>query len=233
MSKITLEPNSSGAGTFSIVSPDSNTNRTLNLPDESGTLLAEPGGLIYDNANTSLISTNVKDAITELSLGPRVYQALITDTAVINTNDWVELTDFTININAPSSDTKYFITFFAYVGISTNENSTNQGQVGFRIKRNGTLLEVGDNDTGIETFTNSPTGTGESGTNVNHSGSDVFSVAGSMIDRPNTTGSLTYTVEWRTNSSGKTSYLNRSGRKSATQGYLPISTINIMEIREG
>jgi len=38
MSKITLEPNSSGAGTFSIVSPDSNTNRTLTLPDESGTV---------------------------------------------------------------------------------------------------------------------------------------------------------------------------------------------------
>ena len=38
MSKISLEPNDSGAGTFSIVSPDSNTNRTLNLPDESGTV---------------------------------------------------------------------------------------------------------------------------------------------------------------------------------------------------
>jgi len=38
MSKITLEPNSSGAGTFSIVSPDSNTNRTLTLPDASGTV---------------------------------------------------------------------------------------------------------------------------------------------------------------------------------------------------
>ena len=38
MSKITLEPNASGAGTFSIVSPDSNTNRTLTLPDEEGTV---------------------------------------------------------------------------------------------------------------------------------------------------------------------------------------------------
>ena len=38
MSKISLEPNDSGAGTFSIVSPDSNTNRTLTLPDASGTL---------------------------------------------------------------------------------------------------------------------------------------------------------------------------------------------------
>ena len=38
MSKISLEPNASGAGTFSIVSPDSNTNRTLTLPDEEGTV---------------------------------------------------------------------------------------------------------------------------------------------------------------------------------------------------
>ena len=40
MSKITLEPNDSGAGTFSIVSPDSNTNRTLTLPDEAGKILS-------------------------------------------------------------------------------------------------------------------------------------------------------------------------------------------------
>ena len=40
MSKISLEPNASGAGTFSIVSPDSNTNRTLNLPDASGNIIA-------------------------------------------------------------------------------------------------------------------------------------------------------------------------------------------------
>ena len=40
MSKISLEPNSSGAGTFSIVSPDSNTNRTLNLPNASGNIIA-------------------------------------------------------------------------------------------------------------------------------------------------------------------------------------------------
>ena len=40
MSKISLEPNDSGAGTFSIVSPDSNTNRTLTLPDEAGKLLS-------------------------------------------------------------------------------------------------------------------------------------------------------------------------------------------------
>jgi len=38
MSKITLEPNQSGAGTFSIQSPDSNSNRVLTLPDNDGTV---------------------------------------------------------------------------------------------------------------------------------------------------------------------------------------------------
>ena len=44
MSKISLEPNASGAGTFSIVSPDSNINRTLNLPDVGGTFSTREDG---------------------------------------------------------------------------------------------------------------------------------------------------------------------------------------------
>ena len=39
MSKITLTPNDQGTGTFTIASPNSNTNRTLTLPDEAGELL--------------------------------------------------------------------------------------------------------------------------------------------------------------------------------------------------
>jgi len=39
MSKISLTPNASGTGTFSIASPNSNTNRTITLPDEAGELL--------------------------------------------------------------------------------------------------------------------------------------------------------------------------------------------------
>jgi hypothetical protein len=39
MSKIALEPNVAGTGTFSIASPATNTNRTLTLPDETGTVL--------------------------------------------------------------------------------------------------------------------------------------------------------------------------------------------------
>ena len=41
MSKISLEPNASGSGTFTLAAPSSNTNRTLTLPDESGTVATE------------------------------------------------------------------------------------------------------------------------------------------------------------------------------------------------
>jgi hypothetical protein len=40
MSKVAITGNASGTGTFTIASPNSNTDRTLNLPDNSGTLLS-------------------------------------------------------------------------------------------------------------------------------------------------------------------------------------------------
>jgi len=39
MSKIALTPNASGSGTFTIAAPNSDTDRTLTLPDEAGTVL--------------------------------------------------------------------------------------------------------------------------------------------------------------------------------------------------
>ena len=43
MSKIALTPNASGTGTFTIASPNSNTDRTLTLPDAAGTVLIADG----------------------------------------------------------------------------------------------------------------------------------------------------------------------------------------------
>lgn len=43
MSKIALTPNSSGTGTFTLAAPDSDTNRTLTLPDSAGELLTTTG----------------------------------------------------------------------------------------------------------------------------------------------------------------------------------------------
>jgi hypothetical protein len=48
MSKIKLESNPSGTGTFTIQSPASSTDRTLTLPDEAGTVLTSGGAIDVD-----------------------------------------------------------------------------------------------------------------------------------------------------------------------------------------
>lgn len=44
MSLVKVQGNASGTGIFTIASPNSNTDRTLNLPDSSGTLVAQSAG---------------------------------------------------------------------------------------------------------------------------------------------------------------------------------------------
>jgi len=60
MSKISLKPNASGTGVFSLEAPNSNTDRTLNLPDEAGTVLT----------NVSDIETQVKTATNATGSAP-------------------------------------------------------------------------------------------------------------------------------------------------------------------
>ena len=53
MSKITLSPHASGTGIFTVASPNSNTDRTLTLPDSSGTVATAESTLAQFNASGS------------------------------------------------------------------------------------------------------------------------------------------------------------------------------------
>ena len=55
MSKISLAPDASGTGIFTIASPNSNTNRTLTLPDDTGTIVTDSGNQAgsFTTLNTS------------------------------------------------------------------------------------------------------------------------------------------------------------------------------------
>jgi hypothetical protein len=67
MSRITLSGNALGTGTFTIASPNSNTDRTLTLPDQTGTLLTGSGAL---NINASAPTSSLTlDASGRLSVG--------------------------------------------------------------------------------------------------------------------------------------------------------------------
>jgi hypothetical protein len=66
MSKIALSGNASGTGTFTIASPNSNSDRTLNLPDNSGTVIttASEGAVGTANlANGAVTSDKLAAAV--------------------------------------------------------------------------------------------------------------------------------------------------------------------------
>jgi len=73
MSRITLSGNASGTGNFTLASPNSNTDRTLTLPDNTGTVLTTastlvlpkggPAFLVY-SSNTPSISNSTWTAVT-------------------------------------------------------------------------------------------------------------------------------------------------------------------------
>ena len=54
MSKIALTPNASGSGTFTLASPNSDTDRTLTLPDEAGTVLTSASDIPSSQITGSL-----------------------------------------------------------------------------------------------------------------------------------------------------------------------------------
>ena len=70
MSKIALTPNASGTGVFTISSPATNTNRTLTLPDEAGTVLTSASSLSAANlADNSITSAKLTGDAVPLGAG--------------------------------------------------------------------------------------------------------------------------------------------------------------------
>jgi hypothetical protein len=58
MSQVTLQGNASGTGIFTIAAPNSNTNRTLNLPDAAGAVIVgtQPAGDIVGTTATQTLT---------------------------------------------------------------------------------------------------------------------------------------------------------------------------------
>jgi hypothetical protein len=80
MSKIALSGNASGTGTLTIASPNTNTDRTINLPDSNGTILttATPGVPVNGPAFSAFKTNGATQAIsaatfTKVTLGSESF----------------------------------------------------------------------------------------------------------------------------------------------------------------
>lgn len=71
MSKITLAPNPSGTGIFTVAAPNSNTDRTLTLPDATGTLVNTDasGNLLVGTTTNTNSSRIVSNGVIESTTG--------------------------------------------------------------------------------------------------------------------------------------------------------------------
>ena len=76
MSKIALTGNASGSGTFTLAAPNSDTDRTLTLPDEAGTVLVRPASLsawpafrLGRTSNQSITSTDPTKVTFDTTIG--------------------------------------------------------------------------------------------------------------------------------------------------------------------
>jgi predicted outer membrane repeat protein len=78
MSKIALTPNNAGTGTFSIAAPGTNTDRTLTLPDATGTILSSAAIASQAQAEAGTDNTTVMTPL-------RTAQAIAVDASPILT----------------------------------------------------------------------------------------------------------------------------------------------------
>ena len=93
MSRIAFKGNASGTGTFTFESPNSNTDRTLTLPDEAGTVLTSASDVLSSTDNISVQAAENTPA----------FQAILTSNQSVTTNTWT-----TIIFNSEDLDSNGF-----------------------------------------------------------------------------------------------------------------------------
>lgn len=141
MSKISITPNASGTGVFTISSPATNTDRSLTLPDEAGTVLtsagvpasAMPAGSVIQVVNhrnsslnsttsSSFVATNSTATITPTSATSKIL--IITNAPLyMNTDNghvYVTIYRNSTNLNPANNELQLFSAGTASAGRWTN-----------------------------------------------------------------------------------------------------------------
>ena len=144
MSKIALEGNASGTGTFTLASPNSSTDRTLDLPDASG---------VIDRLNRA---GNVL----------QVVSATKTDTVTSSATGLIAISGLSVSLTPSSASSKFLL--IGMISLSAN----NTGRIGATFTRGGSAIAIGDADGSMTRVTVNTEGPA-SNTN-NQVGSDIM-----------------------------------------------------------
>jgi hypothetical protein len=124
MSKVVIQGNASGTGNFTIAAPNSNTDRTLTLPDEAGTVITTAGV-----PSSSLPSGSVLQVVSQSNNGGMG--------STTNTSSYVASSE-TLSITPTSASSKVMV-FIS--GIA--QNGTSSGGVLLYVYKDGSQLYDG------------------------------------------------------------------------------------------
>ena len=236
MSNIAIKGATTGTGTFTIESPATNTDRTLTLPDEAGTVLTSAGTDNFpSNSVIQVVSTHFTDELTYgIADGSGNATSLSSGFSVVPTQTYV-------NITAKKANSKYLVVF------NGNMSATNEGSYGDWTGGIGLLVDpaggtswtqiangVNSGNTNNSVFFHTRADASASGSDSLHSTNVGINYVYSSSVSAGTT--LRFAAEYfhYDNSSHETLLINRTGENAANnnvyhQGGMA-TTITVMEI---
>ena len=126
MSKVAIKGNASGTGTFTLEAPNSNTDRTLVLPDEAGTVLTGASALPAANLTGDVASARITNALNASGSAPiyacRAWVNFVgSGTVSINEGGNVSsvidngVGQYTINFTTAMPDANYQVSCAGYI----------------------------------------------------------------------------------------------------------------------
>ena len=208
MSKVTIQGDASGTGIFTIASPNSNTDRTLVLPDEAGTVLTSAG-----------VPASAMPAGSVL----QVVQVVKTNAFAGSAGaQWADVSGLSATITPTSASNKVLV-IVDMKGGGTADATT----VRSRLVRNTTPIYFGD-AAGVR-----PLGMGEFYISAGGAGSLYLAqLGGSFVDSPASTSPVTYKMQFGADNNTYVVYINRTQGDRNTTGtdVRSASSIILMEI---
>ena len=206
MSNIAIKGATTGTGVFTLESPATNTDRTLILPDEAGTVLTTAGVPASAMPAGSVI---------------QVVSATKSDTQSTSSQAWVDVIGLSVSITPSSASNKIMV-------IVNVQGSGSNRYTAIRVVRNSTVVGVGDT-AGSRTSVLSGFGLDpDAGAGYVYT---LYNANGSFLDTPSSTSAQTYKVEFGSVNSAVATYINRTSQ-DADESYTlrGISSITVMEI---
>ena len=119
MSQVRVSGNASGTGILTVTSPNTNSNYTLTLPANTGTLVT--------NATAGTVL--------------QVVQTVKTSYFTFSGGSWLDVTGLSVSITPSSASNKILVSFSAY---ATQSGTTGTYGVNLRIVRDATSIFLGD-----------------------------------------------------------------------------------------